>query len=115
MSNFNEWQKTKQAVKEATSWVGNRDKIDSQDGKHYRKVKIQKIKLEYCGQAYAGANNYHEAPAYFQSYLAMAINEMREEIENKALELLNEENNKRAIKAKGDVDAMLAEIDEATK
>jgi hypothetical protein len=115
MSNFNEWQKTKQAVKEAVNWVGNRVKVDSQDGKHYIKVKVQRIKLEYCGQSYAGANNYHEAPTSFQGYLAMAINEMREEIEDRALELLSEENASRAVKAKSEVDAMLIEINEAAQ
>ena len=115
MSMFNEWQETKQAVKQAISWIGNRDKVDSQDGRRYVKVKIQKIKLEYCGQSYAGANNYHEAPAYFQSYLALAINEMREEIEDRALELLKKENDSRAVKAKSDVEAMMLEINEAVK
>jgi hypothetical protein len=115
MSNFNEWQKTKQAVKEASDWIENRNKIHSQGGGVYVKVKIQKIKFEYCGQAYAGANNYHEAPNYFQGYLATAINEMRAKIEDRALELLKEANDIRAVKAKHEVNEMLTEINAVIK
>ncbi|PHR55954.1 MAG: hypothetical protein COA43_14645 [Robiginitomaculum sp.] len=110
MSKFNEWQQTKQQLSAAKSWVSNRLQLDSQDGKLYTKVKLQSVKFEYCGQAYAGANNYHEAPKEFQKYIALAINEMRTEIEDLALKKLSADNDECAINAKSEVESMLLDI-----
>ena len=110
MSKFSEWEATRSILKTAKSWIENRSKIDSQDGKHYTKVPLQAVKLEYCGQSYAGANNYHESPPKFNTYIAIAVNEMRVEIEDRALVLLSDENNKRALAATGEVEAMMQEI-----
>jgi hypothetical protein len=110
MSKFTEWQVTRSKLKAAKDWIANRTKIDSQDGQCYAKVKLQKVKLEYCGQSSAGANNYHEAPLEFQHYIAKAINNMRVEIEDHALDILNEDNDRKARHAKASVLDMLAEI-----
>jgi hypothetical protein len=110
MSKFTEWQKSKADLKSAKSWVSNRSKKDSQDGRRYAKVQLQSLKLEYCGQAYAGANNYHESPESFNKYLAKAVGLLREKIEDEALKLLEAESNEKAILANDEVSEMMDEI-----
>lgn len=111
MSKFNEWQSVKAIVKSAKSWVSNREKIDSQDGKRYMKVKKQSISLEYCGQSYAGANNYHQSPGAFDRYIAIAFDQYRDKIEDLAMEILEAECKERAILAREEVKEMLVECE----
>lgn len=113
MSNFKNWTESQAAVRAAESWISNRSKIDSQDHSRYEPVKVYNITFQYCGQDYAGANNYHESPSSFSEYLARAVNEMRKEIEDRALVLLKDDNKKRAIAAEEEVNCMLAEISKA--
>ena len=111
MGKFYEWQETKVHLNSAKEWIKNREKIHSQDGKRYKQVPLYNMHpLQYCGQAYAGANNYHESPVEFNKYLCMAFNEFRTQIEDRALELMVKSTNELGIDAELEVKKMLDEI-----
>ena len=74
MSKFNKYLKIKSMVSKAKDWRSNSTKEDSQNGKRYGKVvRVNNETLQYCGQAYAGANNYHSPDKEFTVYIEKAI------------------------------------------
>jgi len=69
--------------------------------------------FQYCGQAYAGANNYHKAPDAFLPYLQVALEQKGVEIIDLALELMKVDVNHLAVESEGEVRAMIAQIEKA--
>jgi len=111
MSKFSDWQKAKQHVASAKSWMSNKDKIDSQDrGPYSLKVYLGKDSIQYCGQSSAGANNYHSPDDSFVAALNAVIKGNYASLFSMALTKLEEEEKKMALAASDEVDAMLAEI-----
>lgn len=97
MEKYKIYQKRSNAVEKAEEWLSNANKKDSQCGNPYKLIKPNDIlAFQYCGQTYAGANNYHDIPdslakaltsviyRNFSSLIYQAMDELKEE-ERKAL------------------------------
>jgi TPR repeat protein len=111
---YKNWQEAKKHFKEAVSWLSNSSKIDSQDrGKYSLLVRLSRDSLQYCGQAYAGANNYHEAPEAFRDAMQDVIKKNSADLFQQALGILKQKENKLAVEASDEVHEMLAEIKSA--
>lgn len=56
-------------------WMLNDRRTDSQDGKFYRLIFSAKVhQVDFCGQAYAGANNYHGCPNGLVKFVQDEVN-----------------------------------------
>jgi hypothetical protein len=110
---FYQWKKCQSNRKKALNWLGNAQKTDSQSGGLYDlKVRLGKESVEYCGQAYAGANNYHSCPEEFIKYVEMAIIRKFTDITDEAMRIMKNEEDKAAIAAKDGILDQLKEIEE---
>lgn len=74
----------------AEDWLSNSDKCDSQSGKRYSLAYLEVTRATFCGQAYAGAKNYHDAPKEFLTALSVAAANMREQLFAAALRILRD-------------------------
>lgn len=72
MEKYKQYKDLADKLKESKNWINNKNKIDSQSHKSYSLHNIS-FSAEYCGQAYAGANNYHGSPKEFNEYMSKAI------------------------------------------
>lgn len=84
MESYKKYQAAKRNTKESSDWMANREKIDSQDSRRYMLANM-KFSAEYCGQAYAGATNYHKSPERFNEAMAQVIKERFDELSKAAL------------------------------
>ena len=67
------------------SWLSNAKNTDSQSGQPYHlRVDINGVKAMYCGQAYAGANNYHDAPGELNAAFIKSVEKHRAMLLNDA-------------------------------
>lgn len=113
MNTYHQWKKCQSNRKKTLNWLSNAEKIDSQSGQLYNlKVRLGKESVEYCGQAYAGANNYHSYPEEFIRYMEMAIIRKFVDITNEAMRIMKNEEDKAAIAAKAGILDQLKEIEE---
>jgi len=113
MNTYHQWKKCQSNRKEALNWLSNAKKIDSQSGQLYNlKVSLGKKSVEYCGQAYAGAENYHSCPEEFIKYMEMAIIRKFTDITDEAMRIMKNEEDKAAIAAKDGILDQLKEIEE---
>ena len=56
------------------SWLKNAELKDSQSGRRYSlRLDVNGVQAMYCGQAYAGAKNYHDAPDQLNAAIKEAI------------------------------------------
>lgn len=112
MSHYDKWQSAKKERAEVLAWIANKNKIDSQSGGTYSLlVSSQCLKIDYCGQAYAGAKNYHECPEKMRKVLSYLITKNFESLEKEAIALIDEEIKNLGESARDDVKKMLGEID----
>lgn len=76
LSEFDELVRKRQALK---SWWALGETIAKYDGSvHALRVDVKKPSMvAYCGQEYAGARNYHDAPAFF-------VDSVRQEMQSEA-------------------------------
>lgn len=108
---YKNWQEAKKNVSAAISWLSNSSKIDSQDrGQYSLSVRLSRDSIQYCGQAYAGANNYHETPESFKDAMQEVIKKNSANLFQQALDILKQKEKELAVEASDEVDEMLAEI-----
>ena len=70
MSELSELEKLVAARNELRSWWKYHTLVDSQSRNNYSlRIDINGVQAMYCGQAYAGASNYHDAPKSFDKAL----------------------------------------------
>ncbi|QAY85368.1 hypothetical protein [Pseudomonas arsenicoxydans] len=112
METYKKYQAAKLEVKRATDWLGNKVKIDSQDGRPYMFANV-KFSAQYCGQSYAGATNYHDSPEAFNAAMAEVIRRDFDSLAEKAFAILSKKESEALIACKDDLAAVQAEIEEA--
>ena len=106
------WLKAKKDLQEAEKWLANKDKKDSQSGKLYKLiVRLGKESFQYCGQAYAGATNYHSAPKSLNTQLEAVIKRNFHKLYAEAIEEMTKEVVDLGKESKEEIQGMLAEID----
>jgi hypothetical protein len=108
---YKNWQEAKKNVMAAVSWLSNSSKIDSQDRGYYSLlVRLNRDSIQYCGQSYAGANNYHDTPEAFRDAMQEVIKKNSANLFQQALDILKQKEKELAIEASGEVEEMIAEI-----
>ncbi|MGV6396948.1 hypothetical protein ACTUVN_002643 [Pseudomonas caspiana] len=112
MESYKRYQAAKLETKRAADWLGNKQKIDSQNRKPYTLSSV-KVSAQYCGQSYAGATNYHDSPEAFNAAMAEVIRRDFESLTDKALAILSKKESEALIACKDDLAAVQAEIAEA--
>lgn len=112
MESYKKYSAAKTEAKRAADWLGNKQKIDSQDNRPYTLANI-KFTAQYCGQSYAGATNYHDSPAEFNAAMAEIIKRNFDSLAAKALEILYAKERAALVACKDDLAAVQAEIAEA--
>lgn len=110
MESYSHYLRTKKNTKDASSWMANKDKTDSQDRQPYTLAKIV-FQAEYCGQASAGAPNYHKSPESFNTAMQAVIREEFSRLSKMALERLQAVENEALVACRGDRQEVLAQID----
>lgn len=111
MSKFSDWQKAMNHVFSAKSWMANKNRIDSQDrGRYTLLVRLGRDSIQYCGQASAGANNYHAPDESFLAAMNEVIKSNYSSLFNMALEKLQLIESELAVAASEEVEQMLADI-----
>lgn len=114
MNKTNKWQKSVISLARAQAWACNRKKIDSQDGKLYTfRASLGRDSLTFCGQAHAGSSNYHNPDPDTYHALNRAIMIMRDQIIDKAIELMEKDADKLAIEAEEELRSALKTVHEA--
>lgn len=109
MESYKRYQEAKRELAAAHSWLSNKTKIDSQDNKPYRLSGL-KVHGTYCGQSYAGANNYHESPAAFDDALAAVIRKNFDSFFHEAIGLMDKKLREALLECENDVAALSDEI-----
>ncbi|GEM_PF-2680949 len=109
MKTYETYVKTRAARKEAENWMANSGKIDSQCNKPYLLTNV-KFSAEYCGQAYAGANNYHKSPGDFNQAMQEVIAENFSALSAKALNKMMERERLALIACEDEVASVQADI-----
>lgn len=109
MESYKHYQQTKLNTKSASEWLANKGKIDSQDRKPYVLTKVS-VSAEFCGQAYAGATNYHKSPDAFNTALEVVIRKDFGRLSQMALERLQAIEREALIGCEADIAAMNDEI-----
>ena len=105
------WLKAKKDLQEAEKWLANKDKKDSQSGKLYAFiVRLGKESFQYCGQAYAGATNYHSAPKSLNTKLESVIKRNFHKLYVEAIEEMAKEAADLGKESKEELENMLAEV-----
>lgn len=112
MESYKRYSVAKAETKRASDWLGNKDKTDSQSNKPYSLTSM-KFSVQYAGQAYAGATNYHDSPAEFNAAMAEVIKRNFDSLAAKALQLLVSKERAALVACKDDLAAVQAEIAEA--
>lgn len=117
MSKFAQWSDKSNKLQSAINWAKNKDKIDSQDNKPYSLVVRQPHRemLQYCGQSYAGANNYHAMPESLLPYLEKALKQQGKELIAAAVSLMADDVNQLAIDSEDEVNSMVQQIEAAKR
>lgn len=91
------------------SWLSNARMIDSQSRMPYAlRVDINGIQAMYCGQSYAGAKNYHDAPSAINTALVASFNKHRVMLLNDAANTLLVSLNARIASLKASAEAVLS-------
>lgn len=109
MESYKRYSIAKTETKRASDWLSNKDKVDSQSHKPYSLTSM-KFSVQYAGQAYAGATNYHDSPAEFNAAMAEVIKRNFSALSADALDLLATKEREALIACKGDLEAVQAEI-----
>ena len=116
MSEFKNWTLKKDQLKKAQEWQANKSKVDSQDGSLYvPSITVGIQTIQYCGQAYAGANNYHACDESLVPYLRDAVKKHHSELVATAITLMQKDADELALKAKDEVKQLAIECGLLTK
>ena len=114
MENYIDYQSKLKDYNEAKAWLKNMDKVDSQSGSLYRLHDVT-VSATYCGQSYAGANNYHESPKKFNKYLSRAVRSKFTELCNHAVELMRKDCLDKLVSCEDELKNLLLSVSEASK
>lgn len=109
MESYKHYQQTKLNTKNASDWLANKDKIDSQSRSPYELVKVS-FAAEYGGQAYAGATNYHKSPDAFNTAMEAVIRREFPRLSEMALERLKKTEREALVACEADIAALHDEI-----
>lgn len=110
MSKFKDWIKLRNELERAKSFQSNESKTNSQDNMYYKPIPSANTQtIRYCGQAYAGANNYHECDESFAPYIGKAIKKLHRELISTAIELMQKDVDALSEKAKDEVEQLAIE------
>ena len=105
------WLKAKKDLQEAQNWFANKDKKHSQSGELYGfMVRINNEAFQYCGQARAGATNYHPAPKSLNAKLGAVIKRNFHKLYAEAIEEMAKEVVDSGKESKEELENMLAEV-----
>ena len=108
---YQKWADQKQKLAVAKAWLKNKDKIDSQSNSRYsRYVQVGRGTFQFCGQAYAGANNYHEMPESLAHEVAEILKGDMVSIVERAIEAMERKKVKLGEEAKEEIEGFLNEI-----
>lgn len=110
MEKYNQYKNLAEKLKEAKNWINNKNKIDSQSHTPYSLHNIS-FSAEYCGQAYAGANNYHDSPKEFNNYMSKVIKMNFSELADKAILLMDKDVIKALIDCELEINEMQKNIE----
>ena len=102
MEKYKQYRTLNDNLKEAKNWINNKEKTDSQSGTRYSLHNIS-FTADYCGQAYAGANNYHGSPKEFNVYMAKAIKRNFCQLTTEAISLMGEDVKKALIACEDEI------------
>jgi hypothetical protein len=94
-----------QQRKELKAWMALGETIAAYDRqKHSLRVDVAKpTMVAFCGQAYAGARNYHDAPAFF-------VEALRAEMQARACGIVRETAEKELARIDAKIEAMRADV-----
>jgi hypothetical protein len=96
----------------AKKFVNLLSKRDSQSGTPYSRLSsLSTDSLQLCGQAYAGAKNYHEPNKEFIAYINNWIKKHFDQIVLESYSMMEKENEQLAIDSKDDLLDMLKFIE----
>ena len=112
MEKYKDYEKFKNEFLEANNWVNNKNNNDSQSGSKYSLHNIS-FSADYCGQAYAGANNYHHSPKTFNEYVSKVIKKNHNGIFSEALGLMRIDLDKKLILCEEEVISIKKNIENA--
>ena len=112
MEKYKNYESFKNNVLEAKNWIKNKDNIDSQSHTKYSLNNIS-FSADYCGQSYAGANNYHKSPPIFNEYISKVIKNKFSELTEEVVRLLEKELNEMLIDAEDEILRIKEKIDSA--
>lgn len=110
MEKYKEYEDLKQTLNEAKGWLNNKDKTDSQSHTRYSLHNIS-FSADYCGQAYAGANNYHGSPKQFNAYMSKVIKRNFCALTEEAILLMEEDVKKALIECELEINEIQKKIE----
>lgn len=114
MNSYKKYLEQKQNTAAAIRWYDLRNAIDSQDGKPYSlSLAHSGIKLMRCGQASAGAQNYHDSPVALNAALLEVIGSRFDELVTQAIERLQANERKALIDCSTEIESIQADITQA--
>lgn len=110
MEKYTQYKNLTDILKQSKGWVNNKNKIDFQSHTPYSLHNIS-FSAEYCGQAYAGANNYHDSPKEFNNYMSKVIKMNFSELADKAILLMEEDVKKALIACEQEINKIQKDIE----
>jgi hypothetical protein len=110
MEKYKQYKTLIDILKESKNWINNKNKIDSQSHTSYSLHNIS-FSADYCGQAYAGANNYHSSPKEFNAYMSKAIKRNFSQLTDEAILLMEEDVKKALIACELEINEMQKNIE----
>ena len=111
MNNIKNYTEAKKNLLKAESWVAMGGLTDSQSGSFYElKFKMASEGIQWMGQAYAGAKNYHSPEGTMVVAIEKAIKSLSVQIFDKAIKTLEADVAAKGKLAKADLESALAEL-----
>jgi hypothetical protein len=94
------------------AWLKNASKVDSQSCTNYSlRLDVNSVLAMYCGQAYAGAKNYHDAPGELNKEIAAEIQRNRHTLVTAAAKSLVARYEERIRALKAEAEKVFAECE----
>lgn len=90
MEKYKKYEQFENNLRVVNNWLSNKENVDSQSHNRYSLHNIV-FSAEYCGQAYAGANNYHASPEILNKYMSKVIKKRFLELTEEAVSLLEQD------------------------
>lgn len=110
MEEYKKYESLENNLREARSWLSNKDNLDSQSRTLYSLHNIV-FSADYCGQAYAGATNYHSSPKKLNEYMSKVIKTRFIELTSEAVSLMEKDAEFLLTKAESEIKTIQGKID----